>query len=133
MTRALDRALLGVELAFGEVAFVVRAAVLDRAQLAVAVEDRDLQVLPLDRAELAGRKLGDGADVEGLGHGEMSAERESRPEHSELLPPSITAARSTREGLKADPPRSDDARCRPRPRSAASRAPSRRRRPARRP
>src|SRR5687768_2492838 len=46
--RALDRAGVLVELALDEVAVVVRATVLDRAQLAAAVDDGDLQVLPFD-------------------------------------------------------------------------------------
>ena len=46
-----------VELALGERAVVVGAAVLDREDLAVAVEDPDLEVLPVDDAGLAGRQL----------------------------------------------------------------------------
>jgi hypothetical protein len=42
----------------------VRAAVLDREQLATAVEDADLEILPFDQAMVAGRELLDGADVD---------------------------------------------------------------------
>src|SRR6185295_19178869 len=59
---ALDRAAGGVELALGERPVVVRAAVLDRVQGAVAVEDADLGAVLLDQAHLAGRELGRRAD-----------------------------------------------------------------------
>src|SRR5919206_2341940 len=55
--RAFDRARLRVDRAVEELAVVVRAAVLDGEQLAVAVEDADLEVLPLDEAVLAGWQL----------------------------------------------------------------------------
>src|SRR6185503_6647242 len=44
--RALDPAALLVQLAIGQRPVVVRAAVLDREELACAVEDPDLEVLP---------------------------------------------------------------------------------------
>src|SRR3954466_741048 len=66
---ALDGAVLGVQLSLGEGTLVVRAAILDREQLAVAVEDPDLEVLPLDDARGTGRELGERADVDGLRHG----------------------------------------------------------------
>ena len=46
-----------VELAVDEIAVVVRAAVLDGEDVAGAVEDADLEVLPLDELALAGRQL----------------------------------------------------------------------------
>ena len=64
VARALDGAVVLVDLALEQVAVVVRAAVLDGEQLAAAVEDADLEVLPLDEAVLAGRQLLDGADVD---------------------------------------------------------------------
>ena len=64
MARALDRAGVGVELALGERAVVVRAAVLDRVEVAVAVEDADLAPVGLDQAHLARRQLVGGADVQ---------------------------------------------------------------------
>src|SRR4051794_11379776 len=54
VARALDRAVLCVELALHELAVIVRAAVLDREQLAVAIEDADLEVVHLDETLLAG-------------------------------------------------------------------------------
>src|SRR3712207_8616275 len=51
-----DRARVLVELTLDEGAVVVRAAVLDREDLAVAVEDADLEVLPLDQAHATRRK-----------------------------------------------------------------------------
>src|SRR4051812_25833229 len=65
---ALDGAVLGLQLPFGERTVVVRAAVLDGEQLAIAVEDADLDVLPLHDARGAGRELGERADVDGRGH-----------------------------------------------------------------
>src|SRR3954463_13010082 len=65
---ALDGAVLGIQLPLGERTIVVRAAVLDGEQLAVAVEDADLEVLPLDDARRTGRQLGERADVDGLRH-----------------------------------------------------------------
>src|SRR4051812_41331310 len=47
----------GVELALGERPVVVGAAVLDRVQGAVAVEDADLAPVELDEAHLAGGEL----------------------------------------------------------------------------
>src|SRR5436853_7884575 len=63
VARALDRALVRVELALYQLAVVVRAAILDRVQRAVAVEHADLEVVQLDEALLAGGKILDGADV----------------------------------------------------------------------
>src|SRR4051812_5904941 len=65
---ALDLARIGVEGALGERAVVVRAAVLDGVQIAVAVEDADLEILVLDQLHGAGRELGYGADVDDLWH-----------------------------------------------------------------
>src|ERR1700755_125790 len=62
VTGALDGARGLVELALGERAVIVRAAVLDRVDRAVAIEDADLHPVVLDKAPRAGRKLGDGAD-----------------------------------------------------------------------
>ena len=59
-----DHAVLVVELALDQLAVVVRAAVLDGEDLATAVDDADLEVLPLDETLLAGRQLFDGADVD---------------------------------------------------------------------
>src|SRR3954470_9197032 len=69
VARALDGAVLRVQLPLGERTVVVRAAVLEGEQLAVAVEDADLEVLPLDDARGTGRKLRERADVDGLRHG----------------------------------------------------------------
>src|SRR5215204_2079450 len=68
VSRALDRAVVLVELALDQVAVVVRAAVLDREQLAGAVEDADLEILPRDHAHSAGRELVEGTDVDQFGH-----------------------------------------------------------------
>src|SRR3954447_1611726 len=65
---ALDGAVLGIQLSLGERAIVVRAAILEREQLAVAVEDADLEMLPLDDARGTGRELRELADVDGLRH-----------------------------------------------------------------
>src|SRR4051812_9861124 len=73
VARALDGALVGVHLAVGERAVVVRAAVLDGEVLAAAVEDADLEVLPFDELALAGGQLGDGADIDDLWHGAFDA------------------------------------------------------------
>src|SRR5262245_38024312 len=62
--RALDHAVLFVELPLHELAVVVRAAVLDREDLTAAVDDADLEVLPRDEALRAGRKLLFWADVD---------------------------------------------------------------------
>src|SRR4051812_24579056 len=64
VARALDRARGGIDRAVEQLTVIVRAAVLDREELAVAVEDADLEVLPLDEAMLAGGELVDGADVD---------------------------------------------------------------------
>src|SRR3954452_7214251 len=69
VTGALDGAVLGIQLPLGEGTIVVRAAVLEGEELAVAVEDADLEVLPLDDARGTGRELREGADVDGLRHG----------------------------------------------------------------
>src|SRR3954452_22896490 len=66
---ALDGAVLGIQLPLGERTIVVRAAVLDGEQLAVAVEDADLEVLQFHDARRTGRELGEPTDVDGLGHG----------------------------------------------------------------
>src|SRR3954453_5653340 len=66
---ALDGAVLGIQLPLGGRAIGVAAAVLEREQLAVAVEDADLEVLPLDDARGTGRELRERADVDGLRHG----------------------------------------------------------------
>src|SRR6478672_4218828 len=58
VTGALDRAGRGVELALGERTVVVRAAVLDRVEAAVAVEDPDLGAVVLDQAHGAGPEPG---------------------------------------------------------------------------
>src|SRR5689334_22896065 len=80
VARALDGAVLGIERPLGERAVVVRAAILDREELAVAVEDADLEVLPLDDARGAGRELGELADVDGLRHwGERLHREEQNP------------------------------------------------------
>src|SRR5919199_783047 len=90
--RALDRAVVLVELALDERAVVVRAAVLDREDLAVAVEDPDLEVLPLDQPHPARRELGDAADVDDLGHpGQRSGHQSPSPAR---LPPSTYSASS---------------------------------------
>src|SRR3954466_11195380 len=50
MAGALDGAVLGVKLPLGERTVVVRATILDGEQLAVAVEDADLEILPFHDA-----------------------------------------------------------------------------------
>src|SRR5215211_3595508 len=65
----LDGAVLRIELPLGQRAVVVRAAVLERVDLAVAVEDADLEVLPLHDARGTGRELRERTDVDDLsGH-----------------------------------------------------------------
>ncbi len=64
MARALDGAALLVERPLDEIAVVVRAAVLDGEEVALAVEDADLEVLPLDEPALARRLFPVGADVD---------------------------------------------------------------------
>src|SRR5215207_9552732 len=62
--RALDPAAPLVQFALCQRPVVVRAAVLDGDDLASAVEDPDLEVLPLHQASCAGRKLVERADVD---------------------------------------------------------------------
>src|SRR3954452_16402400 len=62
VARALDGAGGDVELALGERAVVVGAAILDRVEGAIAVEDADLRPLVLDQAHPARRQLGCRAD-----------------------------------------------------------------------
>src|SRR5215216_4406662 len=59
-----DRAIVFVQLALDELAVVVRAAILDREDLATTVDDADLEVLEFDETLLAGRQLFNGADVD---------------------------------------------------------------------
>jgi hypothetical protein len=68
MTRTLDRAVLVVELTLDQIAVVMGAAVLDGEDLATAVDDADLEILPLDETLLAGRQLSNGADVDQWAH-----------------------------------------------------------------
>src|SRR4051812_21469979 len=70
VARALDRALVRVELAVQQLAVVMRAAVLDRVHLTVAVEYADLEVVQLDQALRAGREFLKGADVVQRAHEE---------------------------------------------------------------
>src|SRR4051812_11183141 len=63
MPRALDHAVLLVELALHQLAVVVRAAILDGEDLATAVDHADLEVLVLHQALLARRQLVGGAVV----------------------------------------------------------------------
>jgi hypothetical protein len=79
VARALDGAGLRVDLALEQVAVVVRAAVLDGEQLAAAVEDADLEILPFDEPVLAGGQVLEGADVD---HGAHSSYL--RPRGSDL-------------------------------------------------
>src|SRR4051794_6824468 len=69
VARAFERACLGVDLAVGENAVVVRAAILDRIQRALDVEHGDLEILVFDDPVGTGRKLGKRADVDDGGHG----------------------------------------------------------------
>src|SRR3954471_21397402 len=64
MPGTLDHAVLLVELAVHQLAVVVRAAVLDREDLATAIDDADFEVLVLDQALLARRQLFERADVD---------------------------------------------------------------------
>src|SRR4051812_6568497 len=66
--RALDHAVVLVEVSVDQLAVVVRAAVLDGEDLAAAVDDADLEVLDLDETLLAGRKLVKGTDVDQGAH-----------------------------------------------------------------
>src|SRR3954462_3163412 len=77
--RALDPAALLIQLTVRQRPVVVRAAVLDGDDLATAVEDPDLEVLPLHQAACAGRKLVERADVDDV--------RQIRSLHSALYPP----------------------------------------------
>src|SRR3954447_13827920 len=67
--RAFDRAIVLVELAVDELAVVVRAAVLDGEDLALAVDNADLEVLPHDETLLARWQVFEGADVDQRTHG----------------------------------------------------------------
>src|SRR5581483_179642 len=58
VARTLDRAVALVQLALNEGTVVVRAAVLDRVNRARAVEDADLEVLPLEQPHIARLELG---------------------------------------------------------------------------
>ncbi len=58
-----------MERALGQGAVIVRAAVLHRIDRAVAVEDADVEVLPLDHAYGSGWQFVEPADVDELGHG----------------------------------------------------------------
>jgi len=69
VARALDRAGVGIEVPLGERTVVVRAAVLDGKQLAGAVEDADLELLPFHDAPGTGRELRERADFDDVGHG----------------------------------------------------------------
>src|SRR5262245_21528371 len=80
VARALDRAGGRVELALGQRPVVVGAAVLDRVQRAVAVEDADLPPVVLNQAHLArwqrrGRADGD-LDSCGVGQERVAFSRE---------------------------------------------------------
>jgi hypothetical protein len=56
---------LGVELTLGQRPVVVRAAILDRVELAATVEDADLRpIRDLDQLHLAAWQLGRGADLD---------------------------------------------------------------------
>jgi hypothetical protein len=63
---AFHRASLFVELTLRQGTVIVRTAILDRIQVAAAVEHADFQVLPLDQAALAGLKLVYGAHFDEL-------------------------------------------------------------------
>src|SRR5919198_3652220 len=64
VARALDRALVAVDLALHQLAVVVRAAIPDRVQLAAAVHAADLEVLPGHDLRAPGGQLVNGADVD---------------------------------------------------------------------
>src|SRR5690349_10252180 len=64
VARAFDHAVLLVELAVHQLAVVMRAAVLDREDLAAAVDHADLEVLVLHQALAARRELFEGTDVD---------------------------------------------------------------------
>src|ERR1051326_69357 len=78
VARARGRAGGWIELALGERPVVVRAAVLDRVQGALAVEDADLAPVVLDQAHRAGRQLGGGADCDGCSGGVWQRNRGPR-------------------------------------------------------
>src|ERR1700712_2890961 len=79
MARALDPAPLLIQLALQQDPIVMRAAVFDREELATAVDDRDLEVVPFHDAMTARGQLGHGADVDDVRH--------IRFLHSGLYPP----------------------------------------------
>ena len=62
MSRAFDGLCAAVPLAFGQGTVVVGAAVLDREEFAIAVEDGDRLAFMLDDLPLAGGEFGDRAD-----------------------------------------------------------------------
>ena len=70
MPRTLHGTGLGIDLTFEQVAVVVRAAVFDGDEVAIAVEHADLEVLPLDEPMLAGQEFLNCADVN---HGAQNA------------------------------------------------------------
>src|SRR5262245_44817685 len=70
VARALVRAIALVELAFHQLAVVMRTAVLDGEDLASAVDDADLEILMFDQALFAWRKVLEGADVDQRAHAE---------------------------------------------------------------
>src|SRR3954452_24710983 len=67
VARADDDALVGVEVALAERPLVVRAAILDRAELAAEVVDADLELPLRDDLRGAGRQLLERPDLE-IGH-----------------------------------------------------------------
>src|SRR3954453_19828949 len=68
VARALHRAPLEVDVALEQQPVVGAAAVLEGEQVAVGVDDADLEVLDLDDARGAGRQVRDGADVDEGSH-----------------------------------------------------------------
>src|SRR3954454_1780735 len=64
VARALDHAVLLVELSVHQLAVVMRAAILDREDLAAAVDDADFEVFVLDETLAAGRQRFEGTDVD---------------------------------------------------------------------
>jgi len=75
MPRAFHRARFLVELAVDERAVVVRTAVLNRVDRSAAVENTDLEILPLDQAHGAWRELCKWAYIDGLRHVNLSPSR----------------------------------------------------------
>src|SRR6476469_5585768 len=71
---ALDGTGGGIELSLGQRPVVVGAAILDRVERAVAVEDADLGAVVLDQAHLTRRQLGCRADGD-LGSSGVGQER----------------------------------------------------------